>query len=268
MPGRSLLSKSTLVTLPFVFLLLDFWPLGRRTESWVRLVAEKAPFFLLTVVFSRNCRDGPAVAMPSRLWTPFRSRRGVPCALAAYAAYLGHTLVPFHLAIYYPHPGERLSIGTVGLSVVLLAGISLFAVASRRRFPFVFVGWAWYLGTLVPMIGLVQIGTQQMADRYTYFPLIGIFVAVTWLVGAFALARSVPECVVGWGRGGPVGRTGLGRFRPGQLLAGQRDSVRACRREHRGEPARRRRRLAMPSCPRTREGRNCPSGIRGTTRAV
>ncbi len=150
----------------------------------------------------RRCRFGPARQS---------FRRGSGCrfipdtfrhALAAYAAYLGHTVVPFHLAIYYPHPGERLSIGTVGLAVVVLAAISLFAVVSRRRFPFVFVGWAWYLGTLVPMIGLVQIGTQQMADRYTYFPLIGIFVGVTWLVGALAVARAVPERALGWGAAG------------------------------------------------------------------
>jgi protein O-mannosyl-transferase len=198
----SLLSKATLVTLPFVFLLLDFWPLGRRTESWVRLVAEKVPFFLLTLVFSviaamaqhSNHADSTLAAISF----PMRCAN----ALAAYAAYLGHTLVPFNLAIYYPHPGERLSMETVGLAVVLLAAISLLAVASRRRFPFLFVGWAWYLGTLVPMIGLVQIGTQQMADRYTYFPLIGIFIGVTWLIGAIASAQSFPEHVVGWGAAG------------------------------------------------------------------
>jgi protein O-mannosyl-transferase len=208
----SLLSKATLVTLPFVFLLLDFWPLGRRSERWGRLVAEKIPFFLLTVVFSVIAalaqRGSHSVAALDAVSFPTRCAN----ALAAYAAYLGHTVVPFNLAIYYPHPGERLSIGTVGLAVVLLAAISLFAVASRHRFPFVFVGWAWYLGTLVPMIGLVQIGTQQMADRYTYFPLIGVFVGATWLIGAFALTRSVPERVAGWGAAGLLVALGSAAF--------------------------------------------------------
>jgi Flp pilus assembly protein TadD len=210
--AASLLSKATLVTLPFVFLLLDFWPLGRWNERWGRLVAEKTPFFLLTAVFSVIAalaqRGSHSVAALDAVSFPTRCAN----ALAAYAAYLGHTVVPFHLAIYYPHPGELLSIGTVGLAVVVLAAISLFAVASRRRLPFVFVGWAWYLGTLVPMIGLVQIGTQQMADRYTYFPLIGIFIGVTWLIGALAVAQSIPERVAGWGAAGLLVALGSAAF--------------------------------------------------------
>jgi hypothetical protein len=103
-------------------------------------------------------------------------------AVFAYAAYLGKAFWPRNLAFYYPHPHEALSWMAVGLAAALLLAISAAAIVSWRRYPFLLVGWCWYLGTLVPMIGLVQIGAQQMADRYTYFPLIGIFLAVTWLV--------------------------------------------------------------------------------------
>ncbi|HEV3005717.1 MAG TPA: tetratricopeptide repeat protein, partial [Pirellulales bacterium] len=87
---------------------------------------------------------------------------------------------PHDLALYYPHPREQFSWPVVGLAAVLLLSITAAAIVWIRRFPFLFVGWCWYLGTLVPMVGLVQIGTQQMADRYTYFPLIGIFISAVW----------------------------------------------------------------------------------------
>ena len=103
-------------------------------------------------------------------------------AIVVYVAYLQKTLIPQDLAVYYPHPHQNLSWVALGIAAALLLAISVAAIVWIRRFPFVFVGWCWYLGTLVPMIGLVQIGSQQMADRYTYFPLIGIFLAVTWLV--------------------------------------------------------------------------------------
>ena len=112
-------------------------------------------------------------------------------AIYVYAAYLGKTLVPHDLAIYYPHPFGTLSWVAVGMAAGLLVAVSAAAVVFIRRLPFLFVGWFWYLGTLVPMIGLVQIGSQQMGDRYTYFPLIGIFLAVTWLVAEFVPAGAL-----------------------------------------------------------------------------
>ena len=112
-------------------------------------------------------------------------------AVVVYAIYLGKTLIPINLAVYYPHPGFRLGwTEVIGSGLVLLA-ITVFAVFRVRRFPYLFVGWCWYLGTLVPMIGVVQVGGQQMADRYTYFPLIGIFVAVTWLVAEWVPAGAM-----------------------------------------------------------------------------
>jgi protein O-mannosyl-transferase len=202
----SLLSKQTLVTLPFVLLLLDYWPLGRwslnnpnrpvrekspprgranlRRLTW-RLVAEKIPFFAASIAFS-------AVAVMAQTHTGavmtlqgFAFPARLANAVFVYAAYLEKTVFPQNLAVYYPHPHESLSWTVLGLAAAVLLAITAAAIVFVRRFPFLFVGWFWYLGTLVPVIGLVQIGSQQMADRYTYFPLIGLFLAVTWLVPEF-----------------------------------------------------------------------------------
>ncbi len=214
----SLLSKQTLVTLPFVFLLLDFWPLGRlsfvgrfwrrsatpsqpgrgaessdlepgghavagRRRSALGLIAEKISFFR---GFDRFL--GSRVAMRNRAAVRVRTLHILPFyaremnAVVVYVLYLWKALYPHNLAVYYPYPGAELTRTVVILSAALLLTITAVAIACIRRFPFLFVGWCWYLGTLLPMIGLVQIGSQQMADRYTYFPLIGIFLAVGWLV--------------------------------------------------------------------------------------
>jgi protein O-mannosyl-transferase len=200
----SLLAKQTLVTLPFVFLLLDYWPLGRfsrnlgdadglslaRTPPEYRslhrraaskLVLEKAPFLAISAFFSAMAiiaqRSGHAVQALEVFPLAARSLN----AMVAYALYLQKTLLPCNLAVYYPYGSGQVGWATVGLAGALLAAASTAAIAGVRRYPFLFVGWAWYLGTLVPMIGIVQVGGQQMADRYTYFPLIGVFIAVVWL---------------------------------------------------------------------------------------
>jgi protein O-mannosyl-transferase len=194
----SLLSKQTLVTLPFVFLLLDFWPLGRfkeRLSQW-RVVVEKIPFLAVSIAFSVIAviaqKSGHAVASLSTL--PLLAR----CmnAIAVYATYLRQTLLPFNLAVYYPHPGTSIAWGTVGASAALLLAASAVVVVRARKNPYLFVGWAWFLGTLVPMIGIVQVGSQQMADRYTYFPLIGLFLAVVWLVGDLVPEGTLPTRVL------------------------------------------------------------------------
>ncbi len=179
----SLLSKQTLVTLPFVFLLLDFWPLGRFAERSARvpLVVEKIPFLAVSAAFSAITiiaqRSGHTVASLSAF--PLATR----ClnAVVVYAEYLAKTLFPHHLAVFYPHPGEHDFLAIAGGAAALLAAISAAALVWARRYPYLFFGWAWFLGTLVPMIGFVQVGRQQMADRYTYVPLIGLFVAIVWL---------------------------------------------------------------------------------------
>jgi len=209
----SLLSKQTLVTLPFVFLLLDFWPLGRwkwnrssrvaepdlaegstdrhPPTRLVRLIVEKVPFLAISAVFSmiamRAQRSGHAVL--SLETVPLMAR--FENAVFVYAAYLWKALIPLDLAVYYPLPNGPLAWSTVIGAGALLVAISAAALTQLRRYPFLFVGWAWYLGTLIPMIGIVQIGTQQMADRYTYFPLIGPFFAIVWLISELvpAVAR-------------------------------------------------------------------------------
>jgi Tfp pilus assembly protein PilF len=109
-------------------------------------------------------------------------------SIVVYVTYLWQTVYPHDLAAYYPYPHSDPSWIVVGLAAALLLSITVAAIAWFRRYPFLLVGWFWYLGTLVPVIGLVQIGGQQMADRYTYFPLIGVFIAVVWLIAEIAPA--------------------------------------------------------------------------------
>ena len=172
----SLMSKPMLVTLPFVMLLLDYWPLQRPRPVW-RLVVEKWPFFLFTVI---SC--GVTVlaqrteAMATLVKFPLSLR--LENAVTAYADYLLKTAWPVHLAVFYPLP-KQISWLAVAVAATVLLAISAVVWTAARRRPYLAVGWLWYLGTLVPVIGLVQVGDQALADRYAYFPLIGIFLAVT-----------------------------------------------------------------------------------------
>lgn len=185
-----LAAKPMLVTVPFVLLLLDYWPLGRPRfpgARTLRLVAEKVPLFLLAglsclVTFVAQQRAG---AM-TWLEVPFPVR--VANALVSYAAYIEKTLWPASLAVFYPYPGA-IPATRWGAAALALAGISVLVALGRRRWPYVVVGWLWYLGTLVPVIGLIQVGKQSMADRYTYIPLIGLFLAAVWIAADLAAGR-------------------------------------------------------------------------------
>jgi tetratricopeptide (TPR) repeat protein len=182
-----LLSKPMLVTWPFVLLLLDFWPLGRfqpgRTWSLVR---EKIPFFALVVASSVVTfwaqQRGGTVAEVREL--PLGARVGN--ALISYCRYLEKLFWPTDLTIYYTHPGYW-PFGEVLLAGLLLVGLSGLIFLVRRRHPYLLMGWLWYGGTLVPVIGLVQVGEQAMADRYAYIPSVGVLIMVIW--GAKALTR-------------------------------------------------------------------------------
>jgi tetratricopeptide (TPR) repeat protein len=178
----SLLSKPMLVTLPFLLLVLDWWPLRRAASPgvWPRLVLEKVPLLILCVA---SCvvtilvqKAGGAVA--SLELVPYDQRLNI--AVVAYATYLGLAVWPFQLAALYPYPTGAWPSERVALSVVLLLGSTALAVWQRRQRPYLLAGWLWYVGTLVPVAGLVQVGGQAYADRYTYFPLIGIALAVVW----------------------------------------------------------------------------------------
>jgi tetratricopeptide (TPR) repeat protein len=191
-----LLAKPMLVTLPCVLLLLDYWPLGRwpsragpRAVSLRRLVGEKLVLFALAaascVITAIVQRQGGTVVALDDL--PFPLRLGN--AVASYLGYIGHMLWPANLAVFYPHPREQLSLAKVLAAGALLGGISVAAYRLRRRQPYLLVGWLWYVGTLVPVVGLVQVGSQAMADRYTYVPLIGLFIMLAWGVPALLRTR-------------------------------------------------------------------------------
>lgn len=174
-----LMSKPMLVTLPFMLLLLDYWPLGRLNtkDSIASLLLEKVPFFALSVISSVITftvqRQGGAVSTSISFGARFAN------ALVSYARYLGKTFWPLDLSVLYPHPGAWPLWMTVGSGLLVLTLSTLAFVEVRRR-PYYFVGWFWFLGVLVPVIGLVQVGIQSMADRYSYVPSIGVFVILIW----------------------------------------------------------------------------------------
>jgi len=103
-------------------------------------------------------------------------------SVISYVNYIGKMFWPTHLSFFYPHPVRLPSFWILSLACVLLAGITLFALLNVKKRPYVLVGWLWYIGTLIPVIGIVQVGSQAMADRYTYFPLIGLFIIISWLL--------------------------------------------------------------------------------------
>ncbi len=179
-----LLVKPMIVTLPAVMLLMDAWPLGRiPSESFARSAAkrvtEKIPFLALvaasgaiTVIAQRQggLKDMEAFPMAARL-----ANAAIACV-----AYLGKTIWPVDLAVHYPHPGAAVSYGLATIAFVLLAAITIACTLLRRQRPYLLFGWAWYLVALLPVIGIIQVGNQSMADRYTYLPHAGLFVAVVW----------------------------------------------------------------------------------------
>jgi Flp pilus assembly protein TadD len=197
-----LMAKPMVVTLPFILLLLDYWPLGRFHTSEqshshrapipkaihfrqpgstvFKLVWEKFPLFTLAAVVSA------VTFLAQKSEGAVKSFRVFPIgvrfanALVSYINYIKKMIWPQNLAVFYPHPGERLSIYQAAVAGLLLLLMSFLAIRFRRRHPYVLMGWLWYLVTLLPVIGLIQVGDQAMADRYTYVPLIGLFIILAW----------------------------------------------------------------------------------------
>lgn len=194
-----LMSKPMVVTLPCVLLLLDFWPLRRFTLSTFRasLLIEKIPFFLLAAgssltTFIAQSRPGSnAVAALDMVSLSYRLRN-IPMA---YVEYLWKTFWPAKLAIFYPLP-DKISAGQWGLAVAMLAVISLAALCWHRSRPYLLTGWLWFLGMLVPVIGIVQVGSAQLADRYSYLSSVGIFIAVTFMVLALAARWKISQSIL------------------------------------------------------------------------
>ncbi len=201
-----LMAKPQVITLPFVLLLWDYWPLQRMSPaaagpaakdgeavipskpfSW--LVLEKLPLLALSVasaVITVHAQYESG-AMSGPHWQPFRLR--IENAFLAYARYLGKAIWPSNLTLIYPHPGNSIRIWQVVAAGLLLLAITALTFAARHRRRYLLVGWLWFLGTMVPMIGIVQVGVQAMADRYAYLPFVGLFIMVCWAAADWAEQR-------------------------------------------------------------------------------
>jgi len=223
----SLMAKPMMVTLPFVLLLLDYWPLERfrfgfkpevshhpqRFALKAALILEKIPLLVFSaascIVTVYAQQTGGAVG--SSVAYPFHVR--MANALVSYGSYIGQMVWPNNLAVFYPYP-EGLAGWRILIAAILLVGISCLAIRFVKSKPWLIVGWLWFLGTLVPVIGVVQVGSQAMADRYTYVPLIGLFIILAWgvpdLLKRFAYQKlwlaviaglvTVTLTIVSWGQ--------------------------------------------------------------------
>ena len=175
-----LMSKPMLVTLPFVLLLLDYWPLDRiKGQVWKR-VLEKIPLISLSAVSSIATFLAQKGAVGYTEELPILER--LNNAVISYVLYIWQMLWPVNLAVFYPHPENRLPLWEIISSLFLLICVTAVAITLRKQLPYLITGWLWYLGMLVPVIGLVQVGWQGRADRYTYLPQIGLYIAATWTV--------------------------------------------------------------------------------------
>ncbi|MGH7982455.1 MAG: tetratricopeptide repeat protein [Candidatus Udaeobacter sp.] len=197
-----LMCKPTLVTVPLVLLLLDYWPLRRYQKSEIRsqksefakLIIEKIPLFALS-----------AAAAGATLWAqektivhierlPFMWRVGN--GLVACLTYIEQMIWPARLAVFYPHPARTLPLWEIGLAIVLLGVVSGGAIALRHKRPYLVTGWFWYLIMLLPVIGLVQVGAQAHADRYTYLSQIGLYIVLAWAIPD-ALSSRIQRQILG-----------------------------------------------------------------------
>jgi tetratricopeptide (TPR) repeat protein len=203
-----LMAKPMLVTLPFVLLLIDYWPLERLEIQGVfritssepnfslsKLVVEKIPFFAFSaascvVTFYAQYNGGTVASLDT--W-PLGWR--ISNTLVAYVSYIGKMFWPANLIVFYPHASNLPLWQTAGAGAILVS-IFILCLVTMRRIPFLTVGWLWYVGTLIPAIGLVQVGAQALADRYTYIPLIGLFIIVAW--GLPDLSRQGSLKKIGW----------------------------------------------------------------------
>jgi len=239
-----LMSKPMLVTVPFVLLLLDYWPLGRirgpffakttareaaSSSRWSmvgRLVAEKIPLFVL-------CALSSVVTLLAQLYNsgaseqlPFAWR--LNNAAVSYVVYIWQMFWPTRLAPFYPHPNDQLPLWQVLLAIAFLVTVSLLAIHWRKERPYIFTGWFWYVGMLVPVIGLVQAGEQARADRYTYLPQIGLYVLIVWgvtdlIIAIVTRAFSLQSVTTG-GRPAARGSRGLRADGPLPFAELRRDS--------------------------------------------
>ncbi len=213
--GLGLMTKSMLVTLPFVLLVLDYWPLGRFAHvslaepkskngfaRWwghrsipTRLILEKIPLIALSAassIITLFAQKRAAISVES-LPLVWRMNN----AFVSYVAYIWQMVCPIRLALVYPHPEYRLSLWGVALAIAFLTGVTAVVVAFRRKHPYLVTGWLWYVGMLVPVIGIVQVGAQARADRYTYLPQIGLYLIATWTIADLSVAWRYRRQILG-----------------------------------------------------------------------
>jgi tetratricopeptide (TPR) repeat protein len=194
-----LMCKPMLVTLPFVLLLLDYWPLHRfgaaanRFSISRKLIVEKIPLIILSIAL---CLVTLAVQQQDKEIS-FSLR--ISNALVSYITYCGQMFYPVGLAVLYPYPTHGLPIEKTILALLLLVAVSAGAFCWRQKHPYFLMGWLWYLGMLVPVIGLVQVGAQARADRYTYLPQIGLYILLTWMVVKLTASWRSRRWVLGGG---------------------------------------------------------------------
>jgi protein O-mannosyl-transferase len=213
--AASLLSKPMLVTLPLLLLLIDWWPLGRRGVR--RLVLEKIPLLVLVALSAAATiwaqRQGGAVVAVEQLPLGLRLAN----AAVSYVRYLAKTVWPVNLAVFYPFPLHGIAAWKVVASVAAVAMVTAGVILLRKRSPWLVVGWCWYVAALLPVIGIVQVGMQAMADRYMYIPMIGLLIAIAWECAgmkwapAAAIAALLVCAVLSW-RQAQVWRNGLTLF--------------------------------------------------------
>jgi tetratricopeptide (TPR) repeat protein len=187
--AAGLLSKPMLVTTPFILLLLDYWPLNRgkrtdvrgqksQTQIWLRLVVEKIPLFVLSIVVGILTSRGIAPAHSAADQLPFLARAGN--ALVSYLVYVGQMIWPANLGVFYPYPQNSLPMWQAAFVATILFSITILVFALRKSHPYLLVGWLWYVSMLLPVIGIIQVNLQAHADRYTYLPQIGLYLMIAW----------------------------------------------------------------------------------------
>jgi protein O-mannosyl-transferase len=204
-----LMSKPMLVTLPFVLLLLDYWPLGRVSRlccttarggprsdisgQWsvvygcfLKLVLEKLPLIALSAIPSLVTFFAQHAALGWTEQLPISSR--INNAIVSYVTYIWQMFWPARLVVFYPHPEHRLPTWQIIVALAILIAVTALVVVLRKKRPYLITGWLWYLGMLVPVIGIVQVGWQARADRYTYLPQIGLYILITWGVADLTAA--------------------------------------------------------------------------------
>jgi tetratricopeptide (TPR) repeat protein len=202
----ALLSKPQVITFPFLLLLWDYWPLRRiaassvnstdlredLTRSNARLIAEKLPLLLLCAASVVITVKAQAAGSAVKSLAEYSALLRFETAVVDYVRYLGKAFWPSRLVGFYPHPSSLYPLWQVSAAAMVLIVVTAIVLLRGRDQRYLVVGWFWFLGSLVPMIGLVQVGLQAMADRYAYLPFVGLFLMVTWLVADWAEARRIP----------------------------------------------------------------------------